>query len=46
MKSESDAALAWIVDICREIAREPGLHFKLAVIHSRRSGDLGKSVRT
>src|SRR5712691_2568219 len=32
--SGSDAGLAWMVDIVREIARERGLHFKLAAIHS------------
>lgn len=29
-----DINLAWAVDIVREIAREEGLHFKMAVIHS------------
>jgi hypothetical protein len=32
--SGSDAGLAWMRDIVREIARERGLHFKLAAIHS------------
>jgi hypothetical protein len=32
--SGSDEGLAWMVDIVHEIAREQGLHFKLAVIHS------------
>lgn len=32
--SGSDAGLAWMVDIVREIAREQGLHCRLAVIHS------------
>jgi Acyclic terpene utilisation family protein AtuA len=32
--SGSDAGLAWMVEIVREIARDHGLHFKLAVIHS------------
>jgi hypothetical protein len=32
--SGSDAGLAWMVGIVREIAREHDLHFKLAVIHS------------
>src|SRR5579863_3780281 len=32
--SGSDLGLAWMVEIVREIAREQGLHFKLAVIHS------------
>src|ERR1041384_2055063 len=32
--SGSDAGLAWMVDIVRDIAREQGLHFKLAIIHS------------
>ena len=31
--SGSDAGLAWMVDTVREIAREQGLHFKLATIH-------------
>ena len=35
--SGSDAGLAWMVDIVHEIAREQGLHFKLAVIHSELS---------
>ena len=32
--SGSDAGLAWMVGIVREIAREQGLHFRVAVIHS------------
>ena len=32
--SGSDAGLAWMVGIVREIAHEQSLHFKLAVIHS------------
>src|SRR5579863_9180962 len=32
--SGSDAGLAWMLDIVREIARERGLHFKLAAVHS------------
>ncbi|HWB52121.1 MAG TPA: acyclic terpene utilization AtuA family protein [Stellaceae bacterium] len=35
--SGSDAGLAWMVEIVREIAREQELHFKLAVIHSELS---------
>jgi hypothetical protein len=38
--SGSDAALAWMVDIVREIAREQDLHFKLAVIHSELSREV------
>ena len=38
--SGSDAGLAWMVDIVHEIAREQGLHFKLAVIHSELSRDV------
>jgi hypothetical protein len=30
--SGSDAGLAWMVGIVREVAREQNLHFKLAVI--------------
>ena len=32
-----DAGLAFMLDIVREIAREQGLHFKLAAIHSELS---------
>src|SRR5215472_12490275 len=32
--SGSDAGLAWMVDIVREITHEQDLHFKLAIIHS------------
>jgi hypothetical protein len=32
--SGSDAGLAWMVDIVREIAREQDVHFKLGMIHS------------
>src|SRR5215831_17414035 len=38
--SGSDAALAWMVDIVREVAREQNLHFKLAVIHSELSREV------
>src|SRR4051794_17714948 len=38
--SGSDTGLAWMVDIVHEIAREQGLHFKLAVIHSELSREL------
>jgi len=38
--SGSDAGLAWMVDIVHEIAREQGLHFKLAVIHSELSHEV------
>jgi hypothetical protein len=38
--SGSDAGLAWMVGIVREIAREHDLHFKLAVIHSELSQDV------
>src|SRR6201993_2947943 len=38
--SGSDAGLAWMVDIVHEIAREQGLHFKLAVIHSELSPEV------
>jgi Acyclic terpene utilisation family protein AtuA len=38
--SGSDAGLAWMVDIVREIASEQGLHAKLAVIHSELSRDV------
>jgi hypothetical protein len=38
--SGSDAGLAWMVDIVHEIAREQGLHFKLAVIHSELSSEV------
>jgi hypothetical protein len=38
--SGSDAGLAWMVDIVHEIAREQGLHFKLAVIHSELSREV------
>lgn len=38
--SGSDAGLAWMVDIVREIAREQDLHFKLAVIHSELSREI------
>jgi hypothetical protein len=34
-----DLNLAWMQDIVLEIAREKGLHFKLAVIHSEQSKD-------
>jgi hypothetical protein len=34
-----DQGLAWMRDIVREIAREQGLHFKLAAIHSEVSKD-------
>ncbi|MFH1303609.1 MAG: acyclic terpene utilization AtuA family protein [Planctomycetota bacterium] len=32
-----DINLAWTVEIAREIAREEGLHFKMAVIHSEQN---------
>ena len=38
--SGSDAGLAWMVDIVREIAREQDLHFKLAVINSELSREI------
>lgn len=38
--SGSDAGLAWMVAIVREIARERDLHFKLAVIHSELSREV------
>src|ERR1700758_3719448 len=38
--SGSDAGLAWMVNIVREIAREHDLHFKLAVIHSELSREV------
>ena len=38
--SGSDAGLAWMLGIVREIAREQGLHFKLAVIHSELSREV------
>src|SRR5271156_3431676 len=38
--SGSDAGLAWMVDIVREIACEQGLHAKLAVIHSELPRDV------
>ena len=38
--SGSDAGLAWMVDIVREIACERDLHFKLAVIHSELSREV------
>jgi len=38
--SGSDAGLAWMADIVREIAREQGLHFRLALIHSELSRDV------
>jgi Acyclic terpene utilisation family protein AtuA len=38
--SGSDAGLAWMVDIVHEIAREQGIHFKLAVIHSELSREV------
>lgn len=38
--SGSDAGLAWMVGIVREIAREQGLHGRLAVIHSELSRDV------
>ena len=38
--SGSDAGLAWMVDIVREIAHERGLHVKLAGIHSELSPDV------
>src|SRR6185312_13619480 len=37
--SGSDAGLAWMLDIVREIAREQDLHSRLAVIHSELSRD-------
>ena len=37
--SGSDAGLAWMVAIVREIAREQGLHARLAMIHSELSRD-------
>src|SRR6202035_3688121 len=40
--SGSDAGLAWMVDIVHEIAREQGLHFKLAVIHSELSSEVAR----
>jgi hypothetical protein len=33
----ADPNLAWFVEIVKEIAREEGLHFKMAVIHSEQS---------
>jgi hypothetical protein len=38
--SGSDAGLAFMVDIVREIARERNLHFRLAVIHSELSPEI------
>jgi hypothetical protein len=38
--SGSDAGLAWMVEIVRGIAREAGLHGKLAVIHSELSPEV------
>src|SRR5215813_5377279 len=38
--SGSDAGLTWMVDIVREIAREQGLHFKLATVHSELSREV------
>lgn len=38
--SGSDAGLAWMLDIVREIAREQDLHAKLAVIHSELSREV------
>jgi Acyclic terpene utilisation family protein AtuA len=38
--SGSDAGLAWMVDIVREIAREQRLHFELAIIHSELSREV------
>ncbi len=38
--SGSDAALAWMVDIVRAIARQQDLHFNLAIIHSELSRDV------
>jgi Acyclic terpene utilisation family protein AtuA len=38
--SGSDAGLAWMVDIVREVAREQNLHFKLGVIHSELSREV------
>src|SRR6202048_2679953 len=38
--SGSNAGLAWMVDIVHEIAREQGLHFKLAVIYSELSSEV------
>jgi hypothetical protein len=38
--SGSDAGLAWMVAIVRQIAREQNLHFKLAVIHSELSREV------
>jgi hypothetical protein len=43
--SGSDAGLAWMVDIVREIAREQDLHFKLAVIHSELSREIVRQHR-
>jgi hypothetical protein len=41
--SGSDAGLAWMLDIVREIVREQGLHAKLAAIHSEVSRDTVRS---
>jgi hypothetical protein len=38
--SGSDAGLAWMVGIVREIAHEQGLHCRLAVIHSELSQEI------
>lgn len=38
--SGSDAGLAWMLGIVREIAREQNLHFKLAAIHSELTQDV------
>jgi Acyclic terpene utilisation family protein AtuA len=38
--SGSDAGLAWMVDLVREIAREQSLRFRLAVIHSELSPEV------
>src|SRR6201993_313741 len=43
--SGSDAGLAWMVNIVREIAREHELHFKLAVIHSELSQEVVRRHR-
>src|SRR5215469_4468084 len=41
--SGSDAGLAWMLDIVREIVREQGLHAKLAAIHSELSRETVRS---
>src|SRR5215470_18681558 len=38
--SGSDAGLAWMLDIVREIVREQGLHARVAVIHSELSREV------